>query len=277
MIANQPAKFCISLIHLSIALFCFSFCVGFTLADKEGSFLALIKSNDFFAVLVCFLVGIVALVGFIFWQRDDSKNAKKTSYLVSFLILIQYLVITLAEQKMKVNLVLGLFLFPPILLIFLLGVSEMGKESKKYQIAHDTILDSDFLEPFEIPQTTNYFFKTNRIIAIFLGVGAIMMVLNNLFNRMPDAFIPVYVSLLVVSFFLLVLPKLGSWIAYIALNLLALGVFGGMIYLLFFQTKDVDNNFDKIVFAVSTVSSVSFFFIGIAMLLFSKEAKEERK
>ena len=50
-----------------------------------------------------------------------------------------------------------------------------------------------------------------------------------------------------------------------------------MIYLLFFETKDAGANFAKVVFAVTTVSSVSFFFVAIAMLLISREAKTEWK
>ena len=94
---------------------------------------------------------------------------------------------------------------------------------------------------------------------------------------MPNAFIPVAIILVVVGFLLIFLPKIGSWIASFVLSLSAIGIFCFMIYLLFFETKDAGANFTKIAFAVTTVSSVSFFFASIAMLLISREAKAEWK
>ncbi|WP_338762172.1 hypothetical protein WAF17_17045 [Bernardetia sp. ABR2-2B] len=276
MIANRPAHFCISFIHLSIALFCFAFFVGFVLTDKEGSLYNLMRSNDFLALIICFLIGCIALAGFVFWQKDDIALAKKINYLVSFSILIQYLVVVVVVQKMKVALALGLLLFSPMLFIFLLALSKVGIGSKVYELDNDNILDTDFLKSSKTVPKHNYFLKINRIVATLFFMFAIMMVINNVFNKLPNVFIPIYTTLFVLCGLLLIFPKIGSWVSSIFSLMTGIGVFGFVVYNLFFKNNDT-SSFENIVFGVSTVFSVSLFLIGIAMLLLSKEAKEEWK
>jgi hypothetical protein len=275
MIANKPVRLVISFIHLSIAFFCIAFCVGFTLTDKGGSLRSLIFSNDFFPVLLCFSVGFSAFIGFAAWQRDNFLLSKRITYFTAFLGLVEYITILSNEaDEMEKFLAMSMFFVAPILFVFLLGFSKVGTLFSTQKNEIET-LDASFLqENNETKQV--YFWKVNRIVATTFLTFSFFVAVIMLDDNAPLVILfPPFLLLSIGSILLLVFPKTGSYI------FSTLSIIIGLIVLplVVFSILKVDGfpNNNDIIFATSTIFFVSVFFITIAMLLLSKEAKQEWK
>lgn len=274
MIANKPVRFCISLIHLSIALFCLAFCVGFTLTDKDGSLHNLISSGDFFPLLICFIISLSAFASFVIWQGENFLLSKTINYLTVFLGVLEYITILIIEADELIKIItISMFFIAPLVFIFLLGFSKVGAIFS-FQTNKIETLDAFFLEEDKKLKEV-YFWKINRIVGIAFFIFCVFVALGLLDDAPIVLFLPTLIFLLTGSLWLLIFPKVGSYIFAILCILVGVGIFSSILFSIIVEKSP--SNFDDIIFATTTIFCTSFFFFAVAMLLLSKEAKEEWK
>ncbi|WP_375559147.1 hypothetical protein ACE193_15580 [Bernardetia sp. OM2101] len=277
MLINTSIRISISLLHLSVAMFCFSlFFLFFSEVDFSPIELYQKRQFVFFLLLIC--LSFLSFCASLSWQTTFVRFSKLLSYLVSLCFLIGLIALfSIAKSTSEELLVITVPTIPPAICFFLLAFSKITQIRKNTVIEYNDSLDSDFLE---IQEETNLsiFWKPNRIVSICSVVFSIFLFPSLLVVGVPTWSISIPCFFLIIGIILWLFPKVGSWIFSVVSLLVGTGLVGIFIALLI--TEPLTITTDKIYIIGSiTVVILSLFLLcfSFAMLLLSKEAKQEWK
>ncbi|WP_338762174.1 hypothetical protein WAF17_17050 [Bernardetia sp. ABR2-2B] len=284
MIANNSVRTAFSLLHLALSLFSFSVCVMYIGIERILSLAHLLQKDTLFIFIDLFLIGSVAFCGFVTWQTEKILLSKRISYFLVFLAIVQCILLTLANSsRTDIVIILGSPLLTASIFVFLLTFSQIGNvEYLQKSIQRDTsnsnLLDIDFLTEKDANKAPSVFWKIHRVFAFSCFILSIFIINILIETSAPKEIIFIPTLFLAGSLLLLFIPKIGSWIFSVVSILSGVGIL--VIFCVFFLFDLPDNALEKIELVISLSTAVlSFLFlcITLAMLLLSKEAKEEWK
>ncbi|WP_291725923.1 hypothetical protein [Bernardetia sp.] len=273
MIAKQPIRFAISIIHLAIAIFCGSFIV---MEVFQKGFLAFNgRDKIIFLVLACIVVSAIAAS--LAWLSHYITTAKKISYILVFSFTFLLLPL-LPELKNTSDIIsFSMVIATVASFIFLLAFSKITHHQTTIQSTENNSLDADFLAS-ELDKNTNssIFWKPNHIVAFSSLVFALALFISLTDMGAPSWVISAPSAFFIGSVVLWIFPKIGSWIFSVVSILAAIGITGMLIYTsITRQGYDSSESIKFILFFSVIVGSICLLCIGMAMLLLSKEAQQE--
>ena len=165
--------------------------------------------------------------------------------------------------------------FTPSTFLFLLAFSKIGQIQNNLENKNHS-LDSDFLDSTH-DTSLSIFWKPNHIVSLSSDVFAILLFLSLLTIGSPSWTPIIPCIFLIGSVVLWLFPKIGSWIFAIVSSLAGIGIVVLFITAMIMKPLDLSSNKD-VTFALFfsiVIFSLFLLCIGMAMLLLSKEAKEE--
>jgi len=276
MIANKPIRHSISLIHFAIGVFCTTVFILYVATKAKWSIAALLNGKESFFVILFGVIGLFSFFGALSWQTVAFQAAKKTTYTLSLLFLLEYLAILLISSNSQEFVIALVPTLVPAIFLFLIAFSKIN-QFESNTTKYNNFLDADFLvTEKETPIST--FWKPNRIVSFTTLIFSILLFPALMSSGAPfwTVFIPS--TFLILSVMLWLLPKIGSWI-FSVLSVLA-GISLVVFYVFLIKDKSFNVEEEKlyIIGAISlVVMSLASLGWGLAMLLLSKEAKEEWK
>lgn len=277
MLVNTSIRTSISLLHLSVALFCFSIFFLF-FSELHFSLIKLYKKRQFFFFLLLICLSFLSFCAALSWQTTVLRFSKLLSYLVSLCFLIGLLALFgISKSNTEELLVITVPTLAPALCFFLLAFSKITQVQQNTVIEYNDSLDSDFLKIQDITNLS-IFWKPNRIVSLCSVVFSIFLFPSLLVVGAHIWSISIPCFFLVIGAVLWLFPKIGSWIFSIVSLLVGTGLVG--ICIAFLITGPLTITTDKI-YTISSITVVmlSLFLLcfSFAMLLLSKEAKQEWK
>lgn len=276
MIANKSIHYAISFIHFTIALFCLSIFMLYVSQQWKWSLYLLFGKKESFFIILLGIVSLLSFFGALSWQTSFSKTSQKISFLISLFFLIEYIAIFFIAHASDAFIIALVPTITPAMFLFLLAFSKANQFQENRIEYANNYLDSDFLVDKE-KSYISIFWKPNRIVSFTSFVFTILLFLSLMVSNAPFGvfFIPLIFLGLAVT--LLLFPKIGSWICAIAVILMGMGLVGAFIFLII--TKPFNNNDEMYILGFVSLSVLSLAALGggIAMLLLSKEAKQEWK
>jgi hypothetical protein len=277
MIANKSVRSAISLLHLSVALCCFSVFFLIFSTELHFSFSLFYQKKELTSFIILIGIGFLSFFASLSWQTTDLRFSKSLSYLVSLCFLMESIVV-LTTTNIKSRDFFILVIVPtitPAVCFFLLAFSKINQSVESDTKEYST-LDSDFLE---VKGNTNLsvLWKPNRIVSFNSFVFSILLFPSLLAAGADIWSISIPCSFLVISVILWLFPKIGSWIFSVISILTSISIVGLFIALIVFKPPAGS----EIVYIISGLSvvviSVVLLCCGLSMLLLSKEAKQEWK
>lgn len=279
MIANNSVRSAISFIHLAIGIFCISFLV-MVLSEKAIHSSSFYKKKEFFSFLLLGILGISSCIACLSWQTTYLQISKRISYFIVVCFLLFYFSLFNNLNSSTDLLIAATVIFTTALFLFLLAFSKVGQlQTKNLEIKND-VLDSDFLiSPDEEQDTISIFWKPNRIVSLSSFVFSILLFIFILTTHMPVWASLIPCTFLIGSIVLWIFPKIGSWIFAIVSSLAGIGIVTAFSIALIMKlsNSNFNNDLKFTVFFSLVVFSIFILCISMAMLLLSKEAKEEWK
>lgn len=277
MLINTSIRTSISLLHLSVAMFCFSlFFLFFSEVDFSPIELYQKRQFVFFLLLIC--LSFLSFCASLSWQTTFLRFSKLLSYLVSIFFLIGLIALfSIAKSTSEELLVITVPTITPAICFFLLAFSKITQTQQNTVIHYNDSLDSDFLEIQE-EMNISVFWKPNRIVSICSVVFSIFLFPSLLAAGAHIWSVSIPCFFLIIGIILWLFPKVGSWIFSVVSLLVGIGVVG--LFIAFLISSSFTITTDKIyIISSTTVITLSLFLLcfSFAMLLLSKEAKQEWK
>ncbi len=277
MIANKPIHSAVSLLHLSVSLFCFSLFFLFLLIDQRVfSFVSVYERKEFlsFAIVVC--IGFVSFCGFVSWQTSFSQFSQLITYTVSLgFLLVSTTILSTGNFQSTGSMIVITLGLTPATFFFLLAFSKLSHSKIKVTNYNDS-LDSDFLGS-EKEQNLFTFWKPNRIVALTSLLFSILLFPTLLAAKAPIWSILIPFLFLVISITLGLFDKIGSQIFSFLSSISSIGLIGFYSVTIIdkLSTDTTQEPTYILVFVSVMVISIALSFWSIAMLLMSEEARKE--
>jgi uncharacterized membrane protein YidH (DUF202 family) len=274
MIPNKSIRHAISLIHFAIGVFCTSIFILYAATEAKWSLATLLNGKESFFVILLGIIGLFSFFGALSWQTVASQVAKKITYTLSLFFLLEYLAILFISSNSQEFIIALVPTLVPAVFLFLIAFSKINQlEGNKTE--YNNFLDADFLvNEKETPIFT--FWKPNRIVSLTTLIFSILLFPALMSSGAPFWTIFIPSTFLIFGVMLWLLPKTGSWIFSVISVLAGIGLVG--FYLFLIKNKPINAETDKLyivgVISLVVVSLASLGW-GLAMLLLSKEAKQE--
>jgi uncharacterized membrane protein YidH (DUF202 family) len=276
MIANKRIRHSISLIHFAIGVFCTNIFILYAATEAKWSLAALLNGEESFFVILLGIIGLFSFFGALSWQTVASQVAKKITYMLSLFFLLEYIAIFFISSNSKEFIIALVPTLVPAVFLFLIAFSKINQfEGNKTE--YNNFLDADFLVNEKETHTAT-FWKPNRIVSLTTLIFSILLFPASISSGAPFWTIFVPSTFLILSIMLWLLPKTGSWIFSVISVLAGISLVG--LYVFLIVNKPINAEKDKvyIIGAISLVIvSLASLGWGLAMLLLSKEAKQEWK